>query len=56
MITTFDETYQLVLQHKVYTVFGSKPSPYPSLRDNTGLSEKKPGRVTGVAPLKGQAF
>ncbi len=42
MIKTFDEAYQFVLEHKVCTVFGSKGSPYPSLWDNTGLSEKKP--------------
>jgi len=42
MINTFDEAYQFVLEQKVCTVFGSKSSPYPSLWDNTGLSEKKP--------------
>ncbi|WP_404309581.1 AlkZ-related protein [Neorhodopirellula lusitana] len=42
MISTFDEAYQFVLQRKVCTVFGSKYSPYPSLWDNTGLSEAKP--------------
>ena len=42
MIKTFDEAYQFVLEQKVCTVFGSKNSPYPSLWDNTGLSEKKP--------------
>jgi len=42
MIKTFEEAYQFVLQHKVCTVFGSRHSPYPSLWDNTALSEKKP--------------
>ncbi len=42
MIKTFDEAYQFVLERKVCTVFGSKDSAYPSLWDNTGLSEKKP--------------
>ena len=42
MITTFDEAYQFVLEQKVCTVFGSKGSAYPSLWDNTGLSEAKP--------------
>ena len=42
MIKTFDEAYRFVLEQKVCTVFGSKNSPYPSLWDNTGLSEKKP--------------
>ncbi len=42
MIKTFDEAYQFVLEQKVCTVFGSKNSPYPSLWDNTGLSEEKP--------------
>lgn len=42
MITTFEEAYQFVLKQKVCTVFGSKNSPYPSLWDNTGLSEEKP--------------
>ena len=42
MLKTFDEAYQFVLKHKVCTVFGSKNSPYPSLWDNTGLSDKKP--------------
>ena len=41
MIQTFDEAYLFVLEQKVCTVFGSKVSPYPSLWDNTGLSEKK---------------
>lgn len=39
---TFVEAYQFVLRHKVCTVFGSKNSPYPSLWDNTDLSEQKP--------------
>lgn len=42
MLKTFHEAYQFVLQHKICTVFGSKNSPYPSLWDNTNLSEKKP--------------
>lgn len=42
MIKTFDEAYQFVLEQKVCTVFGSKRSPYPSLWDNTDLSDKKP--------------
>ncbi len=42
MIKTFDEAYEFVLERKVCTVFGSKDSAYPSLWDNTGLSEKKP--------------
>ncbi len=42
MINTFEEAFQFVLEQKVCTVFGSKSSPYPSLWDNTGLSEKKP--------------
>ena len=31
-----------MLKHDVVTVFGSKNSPYPSLWDNTDLSEEKP--------------
>ncbi|QDT09980.1 hypothetical protein [Planctomycetes bacterium K23_9] len=42
MIKTFDDAYRFVLDKKVCTVFGSKKSPYPSLWDNTGLSEEKP--------------
>jgi hypothetical protein len=42
MIKTFEDAYQFVLEHKVCTVFGSKKSPYPSLWDNTDLSEDKP--------------
>ncbi len=42
MIKTFDDAYRFVLEQKVCTVFGSKCSPYPSLWDNTALSEKKP--------------
>jgi len=42
MIKTFDEACQFVLEQKVCTVFGSKNSPYPSLWERTGLSEKKP--------------
>lgn len=49
MIKTFEEAYQFVLQHKVCTVFGSKTSPYPSLWDNTGLSEDKP-KAGGWSP------
>lgn len=42
MIKTFEDAYQFVLKHKVCTVFGSKSSTYPSLWDNTRLSDKKP--------------
>ena len=42
MIKTFEEACEFVLKHKVCTVFGSKNSPYPSLWDNTDLSEEKP--------------
>ncbi len=49
MIRTFDEAYQFVLEQKVCTVFGSKGSPYPSLWDNTGLSEMKP-KAGGWSP------
>lgn len=49
MIKTFDEAYQFVIESKVCTVFGSKNSPYPSLWDNTGLSEDKP-REGGWSP------
>ena len=49
MIKTFDEAYQFVLEQKVCTVFGSESSPYPSLWDNTGLSEKKP-KAGGWSP------
>lgn len=49
MIKTFDEAYQFVLAQKLCTVFGSKCSPYPSLWDNTGLSEKKP-KTGGWSP------
>ncbi len=49
MIKTFDEAYQFVLEQKVCTVFGSKGSPYSSLWDNTGLSEKKP-KAGGWSP------
>lgn len=49
MIKTFEEAYQFVLREKVCTVFGSKGSPYPSLWDNTGLSEKKP-KAGGWSP------
>lgn len=49
MIKTFEDAYQFVLDHRVCTVFGSKNSPYPSLWDNTGLSEKKP-KAGGWSP------
>jgi hypothetical protein len=49
MIKTFDEAYQFVLEQKVCTVFGSQGSPYPSLWDNTGLSESKP-KAGGWSP------
>jgi hypothetical protein len=49
MIKTFDDAYQFVLAQKVCTVFGSKNSPYRSLWDNTGLSEKKP-KAGGWSP------
>lgn len=49
MIKTFDEAYEFVLQKKVCTVFGSETSPYPSLWDNTGHSEKKP-KAGGWSP------
>ena len=49
MIKTFEEAYQFVLDNKVCTVFGSKKSTYPSLWDNTGLSEKKP-KAGGWSP------
>ena len=42
MINTFEEACEFVLEHKICTVFGSKNSPYPSLWDNTNLSEEKP--------------
>ena len=49
MIKTFDEAYQFVLEQRICTVFGSKSSPYPSLWDNTGLSDKKP-KAGGWSP------
>ncbi|TWT78844.1 hypothetical protein CA13_02410 [Planctomycetes bacterium CA13] len=49
MLKTFDEAYHFVLEQKICTVFGSKDSPYPSLWDNTGLSEKKP-KAGGWSP------
>jgi hypothetical protein len=49
MIKTFDEAYQFVLRQKVCTVFGSKTSPYPSLWDNTALSDAKP-KAGGWSP------
>jgi hypothetical protein len=42
MMKTFEEAFRFVMDHKVCTVFGSKGSPYPSLWDNTELSEKRP--------------
>lgn len=42
MIKTFEEACEFILASKVCTVFGSKNSPYPSLWDNTDLSEDKP--------------
>lgn len=39
---TFEAATEFVLKHKVVTVFGSKNSPYPSLWNNTDLSEEKP--------------
>lgn len=42
MIKTFEEACEFVFKHKVCTIFGSKNSPYPSLWDNTDLSEDKP--------------
>lgn len=41
-IKTFEDACDFVRKHKVCTVFGSKNSPYPSLWDNTDLSEEKP--------------
>ncbi len=49
MIKTFDEAYQFILREKVCTVFGSKSSPYPSLWDNTALSDTKP-KAGGWSP------
>jgi len=49
MITTFQQAYRFVLKHKVCTVFGSKCSPYPSLWENTDLSEAKP-KAGGWSP------
>ena len=49
MFKTFEEAYQFVIDQKVVTVFGSKGSPYPSLWDNTALSEKKP-KAGGWSP------
>lgn len=49
MIKSFEEAYQFVIDQKVCTVFGSKNSPYPSLWDNTGLSEKRP-KAGGWSP------
>ena len=42
VIKTFEDAYEFVMERKVCTVFGSQGSPYPSLWDNTQLSEKKP--------------
>jgi hypothetical protein len=44
VIKTFQEAYEFVIESKVCTVFGSKNSPYPSLWEQTGLSEAKPKR------------
>ena len=44
MIKTFEAACEFVLKHKVVTVFGSRKSPYPSLWDNTALSEAKPAQ------------
>lgn len=49
MIKTFDQAYQFVLEQKVVTLFGSKTSHYPSLWDNTVLSEAKP-KAGGWSP------
>lgn len=49
MIQTFEEAYRFVWEQKICTVFGSKKSPYPSLWDNTGLSERKP-KAGGWSP------
>ncbi len=49
MIKTFGQAYKFVLKNKVCTVFGSKNSPYPSLWDNTHLSEDKP-KAGGWSP------
>ena len=42
MLKTFEEACDFVLENKVVTIFGSKNSPFPSLWDNTALSEEKP--------------
>ncbi len=42
MIETFEDACEFILVKKICTVFGSKNSPYPSLWDNTDLSEDKP--------------
>ncbi len=49
MLKTFDDAYQFVLKHKICTVFGSRNSPYPSLWDNTILSDQKP-KAGGWSP------
>ena len=49
MIKTFEDAYKFVLKNKICTVFGSKNSPYPSLWDNTNLSENKP-KAGGWSP------
>ncbi|NND69983.1 MAG: hypothetical protein HKN43_00230 [Rhodothermales bacterium] len=41
-ITTLEDACEFILENKVCTIFGSKNSPYPSLWDNTDLSDKKP--------------
>ncbi|TWU58535.1 hypothetical protein Poly51_13140 [Rubripirellula tenax] len=48
-IKIFEDAYRFVLEQKICTVFGSKGSPYPSLWDNTGLSEAKP-KAGGWSP------
>lgn len=49
MIKTFAQAYKFVLKKKICTVFGSKKSLYPSLWDNTDLSEEKP-KAGGWSP------
>lgn len=42
MIKTFEDACEFVFDKKICTVFGSKKSQYPSLWDNTDLSDQKP--------------
>ncbi len=49
MIKTFEQAYDFVLSRKLCTIFGTKGSPYPSLWDNTSLSEAKP-KAGGWSP------